>query len=256
MFASNAGETAGPGRGWPGKRGFGYAAWGLVAAGLLSIFLACLFGSFPIPFGDVLKILMNGLWGERPADGTWSVVILDLRLSRICLAWLVGAALSVSGAVFQGILRNPLADPFTLGVSTGAAFGASLAIYLGLSGASMYLAGIDFLPLAALAGALAALAAVIILSRVGGYLQRETLVLAGIVVATFLAALISLIKSLDEESVTNIVFWIMGSFQGRGWGQCVAFSAVSGRGLVDNLGAIPGNWISCPWVKSRLGSLA
>ena len=74
------------------------------------------------------------------------------------------------------------------------------------------------MPLAALAGALAALAAVVMLSRVGGYLQRETLVLAGIVVATFLSALISLIKALDEESVTNIVFWIMGSFQGRGWG--------------------------------------
>ena len=218
MSAPTVVETAGSGRGMHGGRGYAVTAWGLVAATLLSVFLASLFGSFPIPMGEVLKILANAMGGDRTGDGTWSVVVLDIRLSRICLAWLVGAALSVSGAVFQGILRNPLADPFTLGVSTGAAFGASLAIYLGLGGASLYLTGVDLLPLAALAGALAALAAVVMLSRVGGYLQRETLVLAGIVVATFLSALISLIKALDEESVTNIVFWIMGSFQGRGWG--------------------------------------
>ena len=191
----------------------------LIGASLVSVFLACIFGPFPIPAGDVLGILAAplGFSGGAPADPTWSVVVLDLRLSRICLSWLVGAALAASGVVYQGILRNPLADPFTLGVSTGAAFGASVVIYLGLSGPFLFLPAIDILPVAALAGALLSLYVVIALSRVGGYLRRETLVLAGIVVATFLSALISLIKSLDEESVANIVFWIMGSFQGRTW---------------------------------------
>ncbi|MBU2550890.1 MAG: iron ABC transporter permease [Proteobacteria bacterium] len=206
------------------RTGFLVAIGLLAGVSLLSVFLAALFGAFPIPVRGVLAVIGSALgWsGEASLDPTWKVIVLDIRLSRICLSWGVGAALSVAGAVFQGILRNPLADPFTLGVSTGAAFGASLAIYLGLGGLVL-VTGLDLLPLAALAGALAALAAVILLSRVGGYLRRETLVLAGIVVATFLAALISLLKALDEESVSNIVFWIMGSFQGRGWSHVVLF---------------------------------
>ena len=189
----------------------------LVACAIISMFLALLFGPFPIPTRTVLAVLGAPLGlSSKTVDPSLSLVVLDIRLSRICLAFLVGASLSASGAVFQGILRNPLADPFTLGVSTGAACGAALAIYLGLSGPAI-LHGLGFLPLAALGGALLALAAVLALGRVGGLLRRETLVLAGIVVATFLSAMISLIKSLDEESVAGIVFWIMGSFQGRGW---------------------------------------
>lgn len=141
----------------------------------------------------------------------------DLRVSRICLSMLVGVALAVAGTVFQGILRNPLADPFTIGVSTGAAFGASLALFLGFG--SKTILGLGLLPLGSLAGAMAALFAVMMLGRVDGQLRRDTMVLAGIVVATFLSALISLIKSLNEESVASIVFWVMGSFQGRGWSQ-------------------------------------
>jgi iron complex transport system permease protein len=204
----------------------------LLAAGLVSMFAAALIGSFPIPAGRVFDIMAASVGlTDAPADPTLTVVVMDIRLSRIVLSWLVGAALAVSGVVFQGILRNPLADPFTLGVSTGAAFGASAAIYLGLGGLSLGVWGLEALPLAALAGALCALAAVIALSRVGGYLRRETLVLAGIVVATFLSALISLVKSLDEESVANIVFWIMGSFQGRGWGHTALFLPYFALGL-------------------------
>ena len=149
-------------------------------------------------------------------DGrTLAMLLGELRLPRVFLALAAGAGLAVSGAVFQGILRNPLADPFTLGVSGGAAFGAALAISLGLTGAFMGFG----LPLAAFAGASAALGAVLFLGRIGGGLRRETLVLAGVVVSAFLAALIALVKALDESSVTGIVFWIMGSFQGRGWAE-------------------------------------
>ena len=103
-----------------------------------------------------------------------------------------------------------------MGVSSGGAFGASLAITLGLAGSSG-LFGLGALPFAALLGALGALCAVIALGRIGGKLRRETLILAGIVVSTFLSACISLFKALNEESVSAIVFWIMGSLQGRGW---------------------------------------
>ncbi len=180
----------------------------LAAAALVfSVGGACAIGAYPIPLADALGILFAGP-SSRPGDPAVAVV-LQLRLSRVVLAFLAGSGLAVSGAVYQGILRNPLADPFTLGVSGGAAFGAALAIAGGLAA--------PFYPLAAMAGAGAALALVLLLATGRGVLKRETLVLAGVVVSAFLAALIALVKALDEDSVTGIVFWIMGSFQGRGW---------------------------------------
>lgn len=183
-----------------------FAGASLVAA-MLSVIFSCAIGAYPVPFKTVMNILFTG--SSPIPDDPAVVVVLQLRLSRACLSFFAGCGLSVAGAVFQGILRNPLADPFTLGVSGGAAFGAALAIALGFA-APLY-------PVAALAGAAAALFAVLLLATSEGALKRETLVLAGVVVSAFLAALISLVKALDEDSVTGIVFWIMGSFQGRGW---------------------------------------
>lgn len=184
---------------------------------LVSIFFSCLFGRLPIPPREVLAILLQplGLSAAGPDQQHWLEIIWQLRLSRIILAILVGLALAVAGTTFQGLLRNPLADPFTLGVSTGAACGASVVIFAGLGATSLW--GLGLLPLAALGGALASLGLVLVLGRINGQLRRDTMVLAGIVVATFLSAVISLLKSLDEESVSSIVFWVMGSFQGRGW---------------------------------------
>jgi len=195
----------------------------LAFAVLISLVLACGLGSFPATPGETLRALLQaaGFAAGEPVDPSLAVVIVDIRLARVVLAGLTGAALAIAGAAFQGVLRNPLADAFTLGVSGGAAFGASLAILTGLAGEAALSGNAGALPACALAGALTALALVLGLSRAGGGplsgLRRETLVLAGIVVSTFLSALISLLKSLDEESVTSIVFWIMGSFQGRGF---------------------------------------
>lgn len=207
---------------------------GLCALCLAAVVLACGVGSYPAPPALALRALLAaaGLADGAGLDPGLVVVVVDIRLARALLAMLSGAALAVAGAVFQGVLRNPLADAFTLGVSGGAAFGASLAILTGLAADAALNAAVDgagggagALPVFALCGALAALAAVLGLGRMaggpltasGGGARRETLVLAGIVVSTFLSALISLLKSLDEESVASIVFWIMGSFQGRGF---------------------------------------
>ena len=196
---------------------FGLMLAVMAALVIFSAFAACLFGRIDIPPVEVGRALLSGFgWdGARAVDETRRLVVFDIRFSRVLLSMIVGLSLAVAGAVFQGILRNPLADPFTIGVSTGAAFGASLAIFLGLGARSVL--GFGLLPAAALAGALAALFFVIALGRIEGHLRRDTMILAGIVVATFLSALISLLKSLDEESVASIVFWVMGSFQGRGW---------------------------------------
>jgi iron complex transport system permease protein len=151
------------------------------------------------------------------------LILLNVRLSRVLLACCVGGGLASAGVVFQGILLNPLADPYTVGVSSGAALGASAAILAGLGGYTAW--GLGLLPLAAFAGALLALGAVQLLASARGtYGGSGTLILAGIVVSTTLSAGISLLKSLNEDSVSSIVFWIMGSFSGRGWWH-VAFCA-------------------------------
>jgi iron complex transport system permease protein len=189
----------------------------LVVVTVLSILGATGIGRLQIPWRTVISAIAESLGIAPPGtvERTPLVVVFGIRLSRVILSFLAGCALGVAGSVFQGILRNPLADPFTIGVASGAGFGAALAFALGWGGAS-YL-GLGTIPLVALAGALAALALVVMLGRVEGRLRRDTLVLAGIVVATFLSALIALIKALDEEAVSAIVFWVMGSFQGRGW---------------------------------------
>ncbi len=189
----------------------------LLMLSLGSMVLALFFGPYPVPSESVWPALFGA--GAHPGepDSPLVVVVRDIRMSRIALSWFIGAGLAMSGVVFQGLLRNPLADPFTLGVSSGGAFGASLAITLGATTVFSGFWAMSALPFAALVGALLALSAVMALGRIGGQIRRETLVLAGIVVATFLSACISLFKALNEESVAAIVFWIMGSLQGRGW---------------------------------------
>lgn len=207
------------------RRVLAVAAVVLLASGAAALLWACFTGPFPIAASDVMTALFGGKNSAALSPAIHTIVV-DLRLARSLLAWLVGASLAVSGCVFQGILQNPLADPFTIGVSTGAAFGASLAIFFGAAAQtafSLFGLPLGILPVAGLGGALLALAAVLSLSRGAGGMRRETLVLAGIVVATSLSACIALVKSLDEDTASSIVFWIMGSFQGRGFTHLLLF---------------------------------
>lgn len=196
------------------------------AAGLLwlaSVPLACLPGPLALSPGEVLHLLAVKLGFSQPVpdmNPAHLLVVGDIRLARVTLSLLCGGALAVAGVALQGVLRNPLADPFTMGISAGAACGASLAIAFGgiLAHRAIALSGIGGLvSAAAFAGALSALGMALALGRAGGQFRRETVILAGIAVSTFLGAVVALIKALNEESVTSIVFWIMGSFQGRGW---------------------------------------
>lgn len=195
---------------------------------LVSVPLACLPGPLDLAPEHVLRLLVASV-GLVPAEGldpAQLLVVGDIRLARVVLSLLCGGALAVAGVALQGVLRNPLADPFTLGISAGAACGASLAIaFGGLAGTGLVgmglmnvgLTSVGLTPLAAFVGSLAALGMALALGSSGGTFQRETVILAGIAVATFLGAVVALVKALNEESVTSIVFWIMGSFQGRGW---------------------------------------
>jgi iron complex transport system permease protein len=124
----------------------------------------------------------------------------------------VGAGLAISGVVFQGILLNPLADPYTLGVSAGAAFGASLAILLNIE-----FMGTASVPLFAFIGAVATLFFVMYLSASGGGVSSTNLILSGIIVAAILSAGISFLKYIADEQVAVIIFWLMGSFGSKTW---------------------------------------
>ncbi len=183
---------------------------------LLVIVFGLWYGRYPVSWQQIWHALCSAIVSNRETDPFVKSILFDVRFSRLVLASLVGIALATSGAVFQGLLRNPLADPFTLGVSTGAAFGGTLAIFLGI-GSGLSLAGLGLLPIFCMVGAAMALVVVVRLSRINGMLAPATMILAGIVVSTFLSALISIMKSLEEESLSAIVFWMMGSFSGRGW---------------------------------------
>jgi len=174
-------------------------------------------GYIKIPFTDVLRIVGARITGCQAwlgdMDTLYPVVVTDVRLPRILTAAIVGAGLAVSGAVFQGILLNPLADPYTLGVSAGAAFGASLALLFNIG-----FMGAWSVPLFAFSGAVSTLFLVIYLASDGGGLSSGNLILSGIIVAAILAAGISFIKYIADEQVAVIIFWLMGSFGSKTWG--------------------------------------
>jgi len=187
-------------------------------------------GYIRIPPAAVLKIIWAEISGNPETfaglNEIFPVVVMDVRLPRILTAALVGGGLAMSGVVFQGILLNPLADPYTLGVSAGAAFGAALAILM-----NMGALGLFSVPLFAFLGAAATLGAVIYLSAGNGGLSSNNLILSGIIVAAILSAGISFLKYVADEQVAVIIFWLMGSFASKTWadvgltGACVAAGA-------------------------------
>lgn len=173
-------------------------------------------GYIRIGFFDVVRILLGSITGNEAwfseLDRLFPVVIMDVRLPRILTAAVVGGGLSMAGAVFQGILLNPLADPYTLGVSAGAAFGASVAILVNIT-----VMGTWSIPLFAFLGAMGTLAAVVFLSAGSGGLSSNNLILSGIIVAAILSAGISFLKYIADEQVAIIIFWLMGSFAAKTW---------------------------------------
>jgi iron complex transport system permease protein len=187
-------------------------------------------GFIQIPAAAVVKIILNRITGDPQLlsgmNEIFPVVVTDVRLPRILTAALVGGGLAMCGVTFQGILLNPLADPYTLGVSAGAAFGAALAILMNMGALSAH-----SVPLFAFIGALATLAAVVYLSSAGGGPSSSNLILSGIIVAAILSAGISFLKYVADEQVAVIIFWLMGSFASKTWGDVALILAAVTGGL-------------------------
>jgi iron complex transport system permease protein len=175
---------------------------------ILVILVSITMGSVKVPPFRSVRILFQSILDLKGVGSeTERTIIVSLRLPRAILAGLVGAGLSISGATFQALLRNPLADPYILGVSSGAAVGAIIAILLGLSTFSLSL------PFASFLGALLTILGVFYFGRQEGKIHPNTLLLAGVIIGSFLSALIMFFISVSQrEELHTIIFWLMGDF--------------------------------------------
>lgn len=183
---------------------------------LAVIYICTVIGAASISFADANKILANKLFGvniEGISQGSVAI-IWNVRLPRVILGFIAGASLAVCGAGYQGIFKNPMADPFVLGVSSGAALGAAVGIVLHFTGGFLGLNGTTLL---AFVGAFGSIALVYGISRVGKKTPVSTLLLSGVAVNLTLSALMSLIMLLNRQSMDQIMFWTMGSLNGKGW---------------------------------------
>lgn len=176
-------------------------------------------GTVRVPVGDIISIVGSRLFGIPLSDGVdemYANIVMNIRLPRVILAGLVGASLALAGAAFQGLLRNPLADPYTLGVSSGASVGAVLALFFQVS---LPVAGLFTLPVLSILFAFGTIFLVLGFARaVERSMKVETIILTGIIFSSFLGALISLMIALTGEELRQIIGWLLGSVSMRGWG--------------------------------------
>ena len=174
-----------------------------------------LVGPVHIGVGDVLHTTAAHVFGLRaPLKGASDAVVWDLRLPRVVLGVIVGGTLAAAGAAYQGVFRNPLADPYLLGAAAGAGLGATLAVAY-VPGGSLRN---DLLPIFAFAGAaVAVLAAYVLGSSAGGLNTSTSLVLAGVTIASFFTALQTYVQQQHVDTVQEVYTWLLGRLATAGW---------------------------------------
>jgi iron complex transport system permease protein len=183
----------------------------LVLLALIAVFSLGV-GAVYLPPARVLGVLLHPSSPEvKPSD---VAIVRDLRLARVLLAASIGAGLAAAGAAFQGLFRNPLADPYVVGASGGAALGATLAIVLGLTWS---FGGFGPVPLAAFVGSIMAVFIVYFIAEVGGKASAIELLLAGAALSTLLAAVTSLLMLVRDSTLHEVFTWTMGGLSGRSW---------------------------------------
>ena len=197
--------------------------WWVLGAALLlgaAVVLSLMVGSFSLPSGSILRSLLDHLPFISIDDGLderAEAILWQVRMPRIVLGVIVGATLSAAGAAYQGVFRNPLADPYLLGAGAGAGLGATLAIAYGPDSAGWI---VDPLPLAAFVGAIVG----VVLAYVLGYSVRSgrtavTLILAGVAVAAFLTAAQTFLQQRNSETLREVYGWILGSLATSSWAE-------------------------------------
>ena len=192
---------------------FSWRTYVLFMLALIAAMLLCIcMGSVSIPLKDTLTAMWNTLWGLEVPQGISKNIILNVRLPRVINVALVGAALSLCGTAMQGLLRNPLADGSTLGVSSGAALGAVIALAFGIG-----VPGVTHSGVMVMAMVFAFLSLVLILSLayvLDRSLSTNSIILIGVIFSMFASSVINLIISFAEDHIKSITFWTMGSLSG------------------------------------------
>ena len=199
---------------------------GLVLAGCVLALVAALLagvwvGALPLPPGAVVVTLLDQLPGLHLSgglSGTQEAILLQLRLPRVVLAALVGAALAIAGASYQGVFRNPLADPYLLGAAAGAGLGATLVIAYS---PSQTVGPFGVVPLAAFVGALVGVGCALLLGTAAGGSHSPTLLLAGVAVAAFLAAAQTLVQQQNTDDLREVYGWLLGQLGRTRWSDIV-----------------------------------
>lgn len=185
---------------------------------VLAIIIGVAFGSVNVSFSDVVNVILYKVFNTKLSidiNDSTVAIIWELRLPRVFLAFCVGAALSCSGAVTQSVLRNPLASPYTLGVSSGASLGAGIVILTGftipfLKSFTLPVAGLTF-------GIATVFISVIFANKVDKTLDSMTIVLCGMVLSLFINSIIMLISGFFPDKMKSMIYWQMGTFSAKGW---------------------------------------
>ena len=198
------------------REGFGLPAYLAFAAATVFTLLVCVsLGSVKLPLRETFGLLWNAMAGRGTGTGMSATIVFSVRLPRVLCVALTGASLSVCGAAMQGLLKNPLADGSTLGVSSGASLGAVISIAFGIT-----LPGIPLAGTMSMAMLFAFLSLVVILGlayRLDGSLSTGTIILIGVIYSMFVSSVLSLVITFAPDKVQSITFWTMGSLTGRGY---------------------------------------
>lgn len=194
----------------------------LLIALILLILISITLGSVKIPLGDTAKIVIEKLKSLRSEIEISGIkdskifIVLNIRLPRVLLSTIVGSVLAIVGTSYQAIFKNPMADPYVMGVSSGAAFGATLGILLKLN---VGILGFGITSILAFIGALVTTIIVYSLARTGNKISTTSILLAGIVMSSILSSGISIMMILNHDELARIISWTMGSFNGASWEQ-------------------------------------
>jgi len=182
----------------------------------VAVFALCVcVGSVSIPLKDTARLIWNSIWGLPVPEGISNSIILSVRLPRVICVALVGASLSICGGAMQGLLKNPLADGSTLGVSSGASLGAVIAIAFNITIPSLPFAGTMVMAIL-----FAFISLMLILSlayRLDYSLSTNTIILIGVIYSMFVSATMSLVITFAQDKLKHITFWTMGSLQGSSY---------------------------------------
>ncbi|MGX6962860.1 FecCD family ABC transporter permease [Vagococcus xieshaowenii] len=202
---------------------------GLMVIAIVVIVIGISIGSASASFADVCQVIMNQLMGRSEA-GIMPTIILDVRLPRVLMSFIVGAMIAVSGTVMQSLLNNPLASPYTLGISSGASFGAALMLTIGvpLLGLSSYLVPVNGFVF----GCLTVLIVLLFAKKTAHQMDNQTIILVGMIVGLFINALLTLLSVFSDDYLKAIVYWQLGSFASSHYAQILWLALLLVLGLV------------------------